>query len=374
MSGLGTAHGYTGEMEDDNGLVFLRARYYHQDTGTFVSQDPLEGDISGPMSLNRYTYAYGNPVNNTDLSGMIGERPWDGCAPFQGDDEDPCRYCVGFEHVFCALGITGPCLPPSPEPTQEPPRTPFPTFPTNTPRFQPTPTAPINPCDPSLLPPITEVLRAFSGSRRLDPGQPGTRDEYVWREQPVTGVAITYYGSRALRTPGVTHPSQLPRQEAWNVCCGQGSVAIGDRSYRCNISDADRLTLCQNSANAATFQFDWVAAPDRCEGHPYLANETCAVPGQTGAVRPDTGLAGHNIGRMFAFVIPPSGNPANGFPVYLNDAGTGVNFQDRQIDVYAGVLDENSSVINGVHPDFVTQNATVCLLARQGIMEEYTGP
>lgn len=62
--------GYAGEMEDENGLVYLRSRYYNRNTGTFLSLDPYEGDITNPMSLNRYAYVSDNPVNNTDPSGL----------------------------------------------------------------------------------------------------------------------------------------------------------------------------------------------------------------------------------------------------------------------------------------------------------------
>lgn len=61
--------GFTGEMEDDNNLVYLRSRYYSHDTGTFLSQDTMEGNTHDPMSLNRYAYAHGNPVNRVDPSG-----------------------------------------------------------------------------------------------------------------------------------------------------------------------------------------------------------------------------------------------------------------------------------------------------------------
>lgn len=76
-----TPFGYAGEMEDQNGLVYLRARYYNRNTGTFLSIDPFEGNINNPMSLNGYAYAYGNPVNLVDPSGMYGERPeaWSNC-------------------------------------------------------------------------------------------------------------------------------------------------------------------------------------------------------------------------------------------------------------------------------------------------------
>lgn len=65
-----SAYGYTGEIEDENGLVYLRARYYSHELGAFLSLDPHEGDVGNPMSLNGYAYAHGNPINNTDPSGL----------------------------------------------------------------------------------------------------------------------------------------------------------------------------------------------------------------------------------------------------------------------------------------------------------------
>ena len=66
-----TMYGYTGESVDSNELVYLRNRYYSPSMGTFVSQDPYEGSMNNPMSLNRYSYVQGNPVNMTDPNGMI---------------------------------------------------------------------------------------------------------------------------------------------------------------------------------------------------------------------------------------------------------------------------------------------------------------
>ena len=66
-----TMYGYTGEPTDATGLVHLRERYYNPNIGTFISQDPYEGSMNDPMSLNRYSYVYGNPINMTDPSGMI---------------------------------------------------------------------------------------------------------------------------------------------------------------------------------------------------------------------------------------------------------------------------------------------------------------
>ena len=63
-------HGFTGEPTDANGLVYLRNRYYNPNIGTMISRDAYAGNPNDPMSLNRYAYVHGNPVNNVDPSGM----------------------------------------------------------------------------------------------------------------------------------------------------------------------------------------------------------------------------------------------------------------------------------------------------------------
>ncbi|MEP6985742.1 MAG: RHS repeat-associated core domain-containing protein, partial [Chloroflexota bacterium] len=80
-----TPFGYAGEMEDESGLVYLRARYYNRITGTFLSLDPSEGNINNPMSLNGYAYAYGNPVNNTDPSGSVVCSDLEPTSPQRGE-------------------------------------------------------------------------------------------------------------------------------------------------------------------------------------------------------------------------------------------------------------------------------------------------
>lgn len=63
---------YTGEQLDPNvGFYYLRARYYNQATGRFISPDPVQGNIFDPVSLHRYLYANSNPVNLVDPSGAI---------------------------------------------------------------------------------------------------------------------------------------------------------------------------------------------------------------------------------------------------------------------------------------------------------------
>ena len=51
------------------GLYYLRARYYNQVTGRFLSRDPEDGKASDPASLHKYLYAGGDPVNGIDPTG-----------------------------------------------------------------------------------------------------------------------------------------------------------------------------------------------------------------------------------------------------------------------------------------------------------------
>ena len=64
-----TDYGYADEQMDSSGLVNLRARSYDPSTGRFISQDTWEGDVQNPISLNKWVYVNGNPINYTDPSG-----------------------------------------------------------------------------------------------------------------------------------------------------------------------------------------------------------------------------------------------------------------------------------------------------------------
>jgi RHS repeat-associated protein len=63
---------YAGEQYDPIlQHYYLRARYYDPSTGRFTSRDPFEGVMREPLSLAKYPYAHGNPVNLTDPSGLF---------------------------------------------------------------------------------------------------------------------------------------------------------------------------------------------------------------------------------------------------------------------------------------------------------------
>jgi len=64
-----TEYGFTGEMTDGNGLVYLRARYYNSGMGVFTGIDPLEGQMDKSGRLNRYAWVEGNVANRVDPGG-----------------------------------------------------------------------------------------------------------------------------------------------------------------------------------------------------------------------------------------------------------------------------------------------------------------
>ena len=50
-------YGYNAESYNPNtGLEYLRARYYNADKGRFFQEDTYLGDITDPLTLNRYAY------------------------------------------------------------------------------------------------------------------------------------------------------------------------------------------------------------------------------------------------------------------------------------------------------------------------------
>ncbi len=71
-TGVGaTIYGYTGEIGDQTGLTYLRARYYAPAFGRFITRDTWSGINQMPLTLNRWIYALGGPVSRTDPSGHI---------------------------------------------------------------------------------------------------------------------------------------------------------------------------------------------------------------------------------------------------------------------------------------------------------------
>ncbi|MCY9681536.1 RHS repeat-associated core domain-containing protein, partial [Paenibacillus larvae] len=63
-------NGRDGVVTDDNGLYYMRARYYNPDIKRFIKRDVLTGSISVGQTLNRYAYVNGNPVSYVDPFGL----------------------------------------------------------------------------------------------------------------------------------------------------------------------------------------------------------------------------------------------------------------------------------------------------------------
>jgi len=62
--------GRHGVVDEENGLNYVRARYYSARRGRFITKDPTTGKDGDSQSLNRYIYALNNPVRLIDISGL----------------------------------------------------------------------------------------------------------------------------------------------------------------------------------------------------------------------------------------------------------------------------------------------------------------
>ena len=64
-------NGQFGVQTDPNGLLYMRARYYNPAIQRFISQDTLLGDLDPGISLNRFAYANGDPIDGIDPTGKV---------------------------------------------------------------------------------------------------------------------------------------------------------------------------------------------------------------------------------------------------------------------------------------------------------------
>jgi RHS repeat-associated protein len=73
-------NGSYGVMTDDNGLYYMRARYYNPEIKRFVNQDTILGSVNNGQSLNRFAYVNGDPVSLIDPFGLFGTAVHSGCV------------------------------------------------------------------------------------------------------------------------------------------------------------------------------------------------------------------------------------------------------------------------------------------------------
>lgn len=84
---------YCGEYWDkETNTYYLRARYYDQGIGRFISEDSYLGNAADPLSLNLYTYSHNNPILFVDPSGHITqEEAMDLCNKLSDKDTDDSK-------------------------------------------------------------------------------------------------------------------------------------------------------------------------------------------------------------------------------------------------------------------------------------------
>ena len=69
-------NGQLGVVTDNNGLYYMRARYYNPEIKRFINQDVLTGSITDSPTLNRYAYVNGNPISLNDPFGLSPFLNW----------------------------------------------------------------------------------------------------------------------------------------------------------------------------------------------------------------------------------------------------------------------------------------------------------
>jgi RHS repeat-associated protein len=59
-------------LDTETGMYHMGARYYDPTIARFTQVDPNSGQLTSPLTLNRYLYANDNPINGSDPTGRFG--------------------------------------------------------------------------------------------------------------------------------------------------------------------------------------------------------------------------------------------------------------------------------------------------------------
>lgn len=82
--------GFTGyERDTETELDFAQARFFNSGAGRFSSPDPVAGECLTPQSLNKYAYAWNNPLVITDPTGLTVS--WEDSKKKKKKDEEKAR-------------------------------------------------------------------------------------------------------------------------------------------------------------------------------------------------------------------------------------------------------------------------------------------
>jgi RHS repeat-associated protein len=113
-SGSGeSVYGYTGEVTDPSGLVFLRARYYLPGSGRFISRDTWMGEFTSWITLHRWIYVNDNPIYYIDPSGHIATPGDSGGTETSADiayyeQRNRALYCQAGYTLYCSYAENHP--------------------------------------------------------------------------------------------------------------------------------------------------------------------------------------------------------------------------------------------------------------------------
>ncbi len=77
-------HGLYGVLTMENGLNFMRFRWYSPELRRFLTEDAHIGSLRLLESLNRYAYGHGNPISNVDPNGEFIQTAIGAAAGFVG--------------------------------------------------------------------------------------------------------------------------------------------------------------------------------------------------------------------------------------------------------------------------------------------------
>src|SRR5262245_54505249 len=88
-----TRMGYTGELIEPDGTLFLRARHYQPELGASQA-DTYLGDLVRPQSRHRYLYAENNPISRSDPSGHWADAISEECLNIQRDTIKELEYRI----------------------------------------------------------------------------------------------------------------------------------------------------------------------------------------------------------------------------------------------------------------------------------------
>ena len=66
--------------------------------GNFLTEDTYLGDISDPLTLNRYNYVKSNPLNYIDPTGYITQEDFD--AAYENLKSEVCGLLLKFNENF----------------------------------------------------------------------------------------------------------------------------------------------------------------------------------------------------------------------------------------------------------------------------------